>query len=87
MHSSLVRVQNVFGFFTTVAFCVAAIIAVSVVTFPQTPSAKLQMRNVQVAKGRPFYYSTKREEYAHIKFDLDMGEQSEDTEHRPIDHH
>jgi len=24
-------------------------------------------------KGRPHYYSTKREEYAHIKFDLDAG--------------
>lgn len=24
-------------------------------------------------KGRPHYYSTKREEYAHIKFDLDTG--------------
>jgi len=24
-------------------------------------------------KGRPHYYSTKREEYAHVKFDLDAG--------------
>ena len=24
-------------------------------------------------KGRPNYYSAKREEYAHIKFDLDAG--------------
>lgn len=26
-------------------------------------------------KGRPHYYSTKKEEYAHIKFDLDAGMQ------------
>ena len=26
-------------------------------------------------KGRPHYYSTKREEYAHVKFDLDTGTQ------------
>jgi len=30
------------------------------------------MRSIQVAKGRPHYYSTRREEYAHIKFTLDM---------------
>ncbi|KAF2096153.1 signal peptidase 22 kDa subunit [Rhizodiscina lignyota] len=72
MHSTLVRGQNVFGFFTTVAFSIAAVIAVSVFLFPQNPSAKLQMRNVQVVKGRPHYYSSKREEYAHVKFDLDM---------------
>ena len=24
-------------------------------------------------KGRPHYYSLKKEEYAHIKFDLDAG--------------
>lgn len=71
MHSSLVRIQNVFGFFTTVAFAVAAVIALSVIVTPQSPSAQLDLRNVQVVKGRPHYYSTKKEEYAHIKFDLD----------------
>ncbi|KAJ9629394.1 Signal peptidase complex subunit [Taxawa tesnikishii (nom. ined.)] len=73
MHSSLVRIQNVFGFFTTVAFAVAAVVALSVVVSTQNPSAKLEMRNVQVVKGRPHYYSTKKEEYAHVKFDLDAG--------------
>jgi hypothetical protein len=48
MHSTLVRIQNVFGFFTSVAFAVAAAIAVSVVLSPQTPSAKLELGNVQV---------------------------------------
>ncbi|GIZ47546.1 hypothetical protein CKM354_001063400 [Cercospora kikuchii] len=71
MHSSLVRIQNVFGFFTSVAFAVAAAIAVSVLLSPQDPSASLELRNVRVARGRPHYYSTKREEYAHVTFDLD----------------
>ncbi|KAH9875927.1 hypothetical protein IAQ61_003392 [Plenodomus lingam] len=71
MHSALVRLQNVFGFFTTVAFSVAAVIALSTLVIPQTPSAQLQMRNVQVVKGRPHYYSRKKEEYAHVRFDLD----------------
>lgn len=73
MHSTVVRVQNVFGFFTSAAFTVAAAIAVSVLLIPQAPSASLELKNVQVVKGRPHYYSTKREEYAHVKFDLDAG--------------
>ncbi|KAK3717464.1 Signal peptidase complex subunit [Vermiconidia calcicola] len=73
MHSSLVRIQNVFGYFTSVAFAVAAAVAVSVLLSSQTPSASLELKNVQVVKGRPHYYSTKREEYAHVKFDLDAG--------------
>merc|ERR1711939_813988 len=71
MHNSLTRVQNVFGFFTSVAFAVACAVAVSVFLHPQAPAASLELRNVQVVKGRPHYYSTKREEYAHVKFDLD----------------
>ncbi|KAF2403260.1 signal peptidase 22 kDa subunit [Trichodelitschia bisporula] len=71
MHSATVRIQNVFGFFTTVATVVAVIIALSAFTSPQAPSASLKLRNVQVAKGRPHYYSVKREEYAHVRFDLD----------------
>ncbi|KAL2040749.1 hypothetical protein N7G274_006728 [Stereocaulon virgatum] len=71
MHSTLVRAQNVFGFFTTVAFCTALLTALSVLLTPQTPSATIELRNVQVVKGRPHYYSPKKEEYAHIKFDLD----------------
>jgi hypothetical protein len=73
MHSTLVRVQSVFGFFTSAAFAVAAAIAFSVLLIPQAPSASLELKNVQVVKGRPHYYSTKREEYAHVKFDLDAG--------------
>ncbi|KAH9882492.1 hypothetical protein J1614_000728 [Plenodomus biglobosus] len=71
MHSALVRLQNVFGFFTTVAFSVAVVIALSSFVSPQTPSANIQLRNVQVVKGRPHYYSSKKEEYAHVRFDLD----------------
>ncbi|GME33689.1 Signal peptidase 22kDa subunit [Neofusicoccum parvum] len=71
MHSTLVRAQNVFGYFTTVAAAVAALIALSVFIQPQTPSGSIKLQNVQIVRGRPHYYSSKKEEYAHIKFDLD----------------
>ncbi|KAI1663062.1 signal peptidase 22 kDa subunit [Daldinia decipiens] len=71
MYNSLTRIQNVFGFFTTVAFVIAALIAASDLTAPRTPSATIKPTNVQVVKGRPHYYSTKKEEYAIIKFSLD----------------
>ncbi|KAI0129346.1 signal peptidase 22 kDa subunit [Hypoxylon sp. NC0597] len=71
MYNTLTRIQNVFGFFTTVAFVVAALIAASDFTAPRTPSASIKPTNVQVVKGRPHYYSTKKEEYAIIKFSLD----------------
>ncbi|ETS80534.1 hypothetical protein PFICI_08063 [Pestalotiopsis fici W106-1] len=71
MYNSLTRLQNVFGFFTTVAFVVAAIIGASDFAVPRTPSAGIKTTNVQVVKGRPHYYSTKKEEYAIIKFSLD----------------
>lgn len=48
MHSTLVRAQNVFGFFTTVAFCTAILTALSVLLTVQEPSAKIELRNVQV---------------------------------------
>ena len=48
MHSTLVRAQNVFGFFTTVLFVVSGLIAGSVIFFPQHPSAEITLRNVQV---------------------------------------
>jgi hypothetical protein len=31
------------------------------------------MLTTDSVKGRPHYYSYKKEEYAHIKFDLDAG--------------
>ncbi|KAK7427082.1 Signal peptidase complex subunit [Neonectria magnoliae] len=72
MYNSLTRIQNTFGFFTTVAFVVAALIAASDLLTPRTPSASLiAPTNVQVVKGRPHYYSSKKEEYAIIKFSLD----------------
>ncbi|RFU35276.1 hypothetical protein B7463_g1072, partial [Scytalidium lignicola] len=70
MHSTLVRAQNVFGFFTTVAFFVAALIALSDFSHPRTPQAEIFVKDVQVSKGRPHYYSSKREEYASIRFSL-----------------
>ena len=51
----------------------AGLVAVSVFLVPQAPTAEIKLRSTQVVKGRPHYYSPKREEYAHIKFDLDAG--------------
>ncbi|KAJ6146964.1 hypothetical protein N7497_008946 [Penicillium chrysogenum] len=49
MHSSLNRIQSVFGFFTTVALVVSALAAVSVVFFPaDEANASVQLKNVQV---------------------------------------
>jgi hypothetical protein len=74
MHNTITRVQNAFGFFTSCAFALAALIAaLSIIPIPapaSLPSASISVRNVQVVKGRPHYYSTKREEYANIRFDL-----------------
>ncbi|KAB5575541.1 signal peptidase subunit [Coniochaeta sp. 2T2.1] len=71
MYTSLVRVQNTFGFFTTAIFAVAALIAASDFLHERAPSGTLKTTNVQVVRGRPHYYSTKKEEYAIIKFNLD----------------
>lgn len=48
MHSTIVRAQNVFGFFTTVTFAVAALIACSDILAPRTPSANVTVKDVQV---------------------------------------
>lgn len=71
MYSSIVRLQNTFGFFTTVAFVIAGLIAATDVLAPRAPAGSLKTTNVQVVKGRPHYYSTKKEEYAIIKFSMD----------------
>lgn len=70
MHTTIVRAQNVFGFFTTVCFAVAALIAFSDLLAPRTPKANVIVKDIQVVRGRPHYYSTKKEEYAHIRFSL-----------------
>ncbi|KAL1989290.1 hypothetical protein VTN96DRAFT_52 [Rasamsonia emersonii] len=72
MYSSLNRIQAVFGFFTTVALFVAGLAALSVLLYPADDvTSSVELKSVQVIKGRPHYYSTKREEYAQIRFDLD----------------
>ncbi|EJT77180.1 hypothetical protein GGTG_07092 [Gaeumannomyces tritici R3-111a-1] len=72
MYNSLVRIQNTFGFFTTVAFVVGMLIAATDVLSARDPSGSLlKATNVQVVRGRPHYYSTKKEEYAIIKFSMD----------------
>ncbi|KAI1041008.1 hypothetical protein LB505_010274 [Fusarium chuoi] len=50
MYNSLTRIQNTFGFFTTVAFVVAAFIAASDLLAPRAPDAGIfQKTNAQVA--------------------------------------
>ncbi|KAI5838871.1 signal peptidase 22kDa subunit [Morchella snyderi] len=76
MHSSLVRAQNVFGFFTTVAFCVASLVALSSVLFPTKPIAatSVDITNFKVSKGRVRqYHSSKPQELATINFDLEAN--------------
>lgn len=48
MHSSLTRAQNVFGFFTTVAFVVAALIAAGDYFAARDPSANVKVGALQV---------------------------------------
>ncbi|EEA24233.1 Signal peptidase complex subunit [Talaromyces marneffei ATCC 18224] len=72
MHSTTNRVQGVFGFFTTVAAFVAGFAALSVLLHPATDvTSSVDLTSVHVVRGRPHYYSSKREEYARIEFDLD----------------
>ncbi|OBT63500.1 hypothetical protein VE03_08107 [Pseudogymnoascus sp. 23342-1-I1] len=72
MHTSITRVQNAFGFFTTVAFVVALFVAGSDYLVARTPRAEVKVGSggVSVTKGRPHYYSPKKEEHASIRFDL-----------------
>lgn len=49
MHSSLNRLQAVFGFFTTVALFVAGVAALSVLLFPADDvTSTVDVKNVQV---------------------------------------
>lgn len=49
MHSSLNRLQAVFGFFTTVALFVAGVAALSVLLFPADDvTSAVDVKNVQV---------------------------------------
>lgn len=70
MHSALNRVQSVFGFFTTVAFVLGCFIAATDFYAARAPSGELSVQSLQVVKGRPHYYSSKKEEYSVIRFNL-----------------
>ena len=48
MHSSFTRIQNVFGFFTTVACALAAFIAITDFGAARDPSGTITPQNVQV---------------------------------------
>ncbi|KAJ4147991.1 hypothetical protein LMH87_002481 [Akanthomyces muscarius] len=71
MYNSFNRIQNVFGFFTTVACVFGAFIAATDLFSPREPSGVITPDKIQVVKGRPHYYSTRKEEYAVIRFSLD----------------
>ena len=80
MHNTLTRIQTAFGYLSSCALFLAFLIsALSLLPInpsfstssSQPPTASLSVRNIQVVRGRPHYYSPKREEYAHIRFDLD----------------
>lgn len=53
MHSSFTRIQNVFGFFTTVACVFGAFIAATDFFSSRTPSGVLIPQNIQVYAPTP----------------------------------
>ncbi|SPN97605.1 related to SPC3 - signal peptidase subunit [Cephalotrichum gorgonifer] len=71
MHNALTRVQNTFGLFTTTAFIVGILVALSDFIAPRTPSGVIKPNELKVVMGRPHYYSPKKEEHASIRFSLD----------------
>lgn len=76
MHSALTRLQTTFSAFTTYASLLAALVALTALLttpVPTIPPGALTLHNIQTVKGRPHYYTAKKEEYAHVKFDLDLN--------------
>jgi len=71
MQTTITRVQQVFGAFSTACMLVALLIASSDFLAPRTPSAKVVVGNVQVVRGRPNYHSNKISEFAICRFSLD----------------
>ncbi|KAI5793208.1 signal peptidase 22kDa subunit [Geopyxis carbonaria] len=72
MHTSSARLQNVFGFFTTVAFLVGLLTALSVVLYPTSATtARVHVDSAKVVKGRPQHYAAKSQEYAFLTLSLD----------------
>ncbi|KAI5289354.1 hypothetical protein KEM54_004021 [Ascosphaera aggregata] len=72
MYSVSSRLQAVFGLFTSVGMIIGLLIALSTSLFPADVKSSVELRSVKVLKGSPTYYSPRREEYAQIKFDLDV---------------
>ena len=48
MYNSLVRIQNTFGFFTSVLFFLGGLVALTDVFAPRTPTGTIKASNVQV---------------------------------------
>ncbi|KAF8442607.1 signal peptidase 22kDa subunit [Terfezia claveryi] len=78
MHSSLVRIQNLFGFFTSVAFAVGLLVAASsMVLRKEMGDVKVNVRNVEIVKGyQNQYYTSRSTEKAVIRFDLEADLES-----------
>ena len=80
MWSASQRAQTVFGFFTTVLFTLASVIALtSYLPFapftnqPPKDEFSLSVPKLTVKYSRaPRSYSSKQQEYAHLKFDVDV---------------
>ncbi|KKA29052.1 hypothetical protein TD95_002178 [Thielaviopsis punctulata] len=71
MHNIVTRFQGVFGFFTTVLFTVAALVAISDIFAVRAPSASIVPKQTNVIRGRAHYHSTKKTDLASIRFTLD----------------
>ncbi|KAL5594750.1 hypothetical protein BROUX41_001664 [Berkeleyomyces rouxiae] len=71
MYNVVTRFQNAFGFFTTVLFTVAALIAVTDLLVERGPTAEIVPKQTNVIRGRAHYHSTKKTDLASIRFSLD----------------
>jgi len=72
MHSSVNRLNALFGSLTTVLICLSLAIAVSSFWLTSPPTADLHITDFSVAKTRSMHrYSNLAQESAFLKFDLD----------------
>ncbi|KAL1898367.1 hypothetical protein Cpir12675_001912 [Ceratocystis pirilliformis] len=71
MYNIVTRFQSAFGFFTTVLFTVATLVALSDICVPREPTASIAPKDLKVISGRAHYHSTKKTDLASIRFSLD----------------
>ncbi|KAK9476014.1 signal peptidase 22 kDa subunit [Lipomyces japonicus] len=74
MHSNVQRVQQYFGFLTTVVLSLAVALSLTSIILDQfitVPSSSISLDTLNVRYGRPqIGYDTRRQEYAFMTFDL-----------------